>query len=237
MNTTRRFTLPLVRSLLAIGVLGAGSVAAQAPLDTRALPEPQRDSASCDGVIWNTELVSEHPKIAEGCREVIMVNGQKWARFEAEFVERNLDGSYSTEFMDTRNVSLGELRLMPGPDQQVTLDGRKYPFTALQPKQRLNLYVPEGAYDVSLEPVVSAQASVRFVRRDDTENERLAQATPAPAAIPQPDPVDEPYVDAEPAAERLPDTAGPLPWLAVAGALSLLGGGGLRLRRRFSSPS
>lgn len=212
--------------MLLIGFVYAGSVAAQAPLNTNNLPEPSIDTAPCADVIWNTDLISKYPRISRGCREVVLVNGQKWARFEADFVQNNSDGSFTSEFMDTHDRSLGNVTLIPTAEQRVTLDGRKYKFTELTRDQKLNFYIPEGVYGFASEPDAPSGQYAQIVRFDDDaatsvelepKPERMAQVNPEP----------------EPSLPRLPDTAGPLPLLALGGLLSLLGAAGLGIRRRF----
>lgn len=86
----------------------------------------------------------------------------------------------------------------------------------------------EGRFAVATEPGVPPEQTARIL-----------PISPAPVAAAQPATVAQvqPELDQKLAANRdvamLPDTAGPLPWLAVTGLLSLLGGLGLTLGRRF----
>jgi hypothetical protein len=79
----------------------------------------------------------------------------------------------------------------------------------------------EGRFAVATEPGVPVEQTARI----------LLPVSPAPVAAAQPATVAMAQPAAEPA--MLPDTAGPLPWLALTGLLSLLGGIGLTLGRRF----
>lgn len=213
-------------ALMAIALFYAGSSLAQAPMDTRKLPDPEVHKAECADVIWNTDLVQKYPRISTGCQEVVMVNGEKWARFEVNFVRNNNDGSFTSEFTTTSGRSLGNVTLMPAPDQRVTLDGRKYQFTELKPQQPLNLYIPEGVFGMAVEPATTRQYA-QIVRYEEQAEE--------PAAVAEREPVRMAQVDREQdqVIPRLPDTAGPLPLLALGGLMSLLGGAGLTLRRRW----
>lgn len=214
------------------GLLLAGGALAAPQMDTSKLPTPSTDSSDCSQVIWDTQLVSTYPRIASGCREVVMVNGKKWARFEGDFVRNNADGSFTTEFTDLRDRSLGNVTLMPKPGQQVTLSGRKTEFRDLRADQRLNLYVPEGATGFAMdtsEPMDRYASLVRYEPAQEME--------PAPRAEPEArlEP-DRRLAQVEPANRsmtRLPDTAGPLPLFALGSVLSLFGGSALALRRRL----
>lgn len=122
---------------------------------------------------------------------------------------------------------MGQLTLMPAPDQRVLIDGRRVRFSELERGQQLSLYVSEGRFAIATEPGAPV-----------SQEALIMPAEPAPIALAQPamvaqaEPASLPQAEME--ATRLPDTAGPLPWLAATGLLSLLGGVSLTLRRRFS---
>lgn len=206
--------------MLILGLACAGGVAAQSQLDTRSLDKPAVRTLSCGQVDigWNLELLNQFPNIPGACHEVVTSHGTKWARFEADFVRINSDGSVTSDFVGPNGRPMGRYTLIPFPGQQVTLDGRKYPFSALRPNQRINLYVPEGATGLASEPAASTQQFTRIARYEEAPAPpmQVAQATPRQAYV----------------ADRLPNTAGPLPWFALGSALSFLGALGLRFGRR-----
>jgi hypothetical protein len=182
------------------------------------MPQPEMDRASCEEVQWNRDLLRHYPWVVEACHEAIIVDGEKWARFEAEFDRLNRDGSITSTFRNDRGRSLGRVRLMPGRDQRVLLDGRPYRFSQLQRGQVLNFYAPEDIYAFTTQPGAPASELVQVVEPTDAEiaTPQLAQA--------------QPVADQPPA--TLPATAGPLPVVALAALLSLLGGFSLTMRRR-----
>ncbi|MCK7593060.1 hypothetical protein [Pseudomarimonas salicorniae] len=203
-----RCVLPL--SLLTLAVLSSAALA-QNKLDTQSLADPEIRVLSCAQVDigWNIELIQQYPHIADACHEVVTNQGKKWARFEADFLRVNRDGSVTSEFVDRRGRAVGRYTLIPGKDQQVTLNGQKRPFSALRTNERISLYVPEGAAALSSEPVVAPERYSQIVRYEPVG------PTPAPVQL----------AAASPARQitRLPDTAGPLPWLALgSGAFALL---------------
>jgi hypothetical protein len=113
-----------------------------------------------------------------------------------------------------------ELNLMPAQGQRVSIDGRPYRFSDLKRGQQLNLYVPEGMYALALEPGAPPEQLAQIVA-PSAQRVQLAQADRAPAPA------------ATATAQRLPSTAGPLPFLVLGGLASLLAGLGLSIRRRF----
>ena len=54
---------------------------------------PGTDQASCSDVDWHRDMTRDYPWVADGCHEVVVVDGQNWARFEAEFERFNRDGT------------------------------------------------------------------------------------------------------------------------------------------------
>ena len=202
-----------------IGIICASTAGAQ-QLDTRGLAEPAVQSATCAEVEWAQDLLEQYPRIAEGCQEVVVSEGVKWARFDAEYVRRSQD-RVTMNFKDRQGRSMGEITVLPAPEQRVSIEGREYRFSELSRGQQVNIYVPERMFAVAVEPGVPAELLAQIVPAPVTQAEPaelLAQAEPAPTRI---------------TAQRLPDTAGPLPWLLLGGLASLLGGLGLAIRRRF----
>jgi len=214
-----------------MGLVCAGTAGAQQASDGGSnLPQPRTQAASCAEVAWETNLLARYPRIADGCQEVVFSEGRKWARFEAELVRAYADGRVTLNFKDRRGRSIEQLTLIPARSQRVSIDGRLVELKDVQRSQELNLYVPEGMFAISTEPGAPLEELAEI------ELEPVAQSAQA-----SPDPV---QADAAPLlaqAERtpgrtpalLPATAGPLPWFALAGFLSLLGGAGLAIRRRF----
>ncbi len=188
-------------------------------MDTKDLEPTHTRTLSCGQVdmAWNLELIEQYPRIPDACFEVINNNGNKWARFEADFIRLDRDGSVVADFVSPGGRSMGRYTVLNNPGQQVTLDGRKYPFTALRGGQRINLYVPEGAAALTTEVGTPPESYGRIVRYEaPAEPPQLAQAAPV----------------LSPSALRLPNTAGVLPWFAVLGIGALLIGAGLRFANR-----
>ncbi|NBD95790.1 MAG: hypothetical protein GVY11_04855 [Gammaproteobacteria bacterium] len=217
---TRLNVLTTTSAALLLGLVSTGSVLAQQ--GQQDMPGPEVDRASCEEVDWNPDLLRNYPWVVNGCQEAIIVDGRKWARFEAEFLQFHSDGAITSKFRNDRGRSLGDVRMMPGPDQTVMLDGRPYPFSRLQRGQILNFYVPDDTYAFTTSPGVPEAELVRIVEPVERQpSARMAEARPD--------------VTARPA--TLPATAGPLPIIALGGMLSILGGLGLTARRRFKSPA
>lgn len=214
---TRSNVIAMTSAALLLGLASTGSVIAQEA--RQAMPGPEVDRASCEDVEWNRDLLRDYPWVVEGCQEAIVVDGQKWARFEAEFLQFHPNGAITSDFRNDRGRSLGNVRLMPGPDQNVLLNGRPYKFSELKRGQVLNFYAPEDAYAFTTKPGAPETEQVRII--EPAKQQEIAKAQPAKSERPA----------------TLPATAGPLPIIALGGMLSLLGGLGLTTRRRLKIPN
>jgi hypothetical protein len=205
--------------------LASASLAAQEPV-TGTFPAPERSPASCDQFQWNAEMRREHPRIVDGCQEVVMTpNGQIWARLAANFVMVHSDGSIVFEVVDSRDRMIEQIALTPRPGQMATIDGKQTPFERLRTSDRINLYAPENAYGFGIEPGVPPDQLV-------TVNAIGLEPASAPAEAVV-DSGDE-YIamnDAEPA-RMLPATASLFPALIAAGLATLLAAAFVALRRR-----
>ena len=214
---TRLNSIVMTSAALLLGLAWTGSSLAQQSAPT--MPAPELDRVSCTEVDWHQNMLRDYPWVANACHEAIIVDGQKWARFEAEFQELNSDGSITSNFRNDRGRSLGSVTLKPGADQRVLLDGRSARFSDLRRGQLLNFYAPEGMYAFTTEPGVPVSEQVQIVEPAAVQPARqMAQAQPTTTRR----------------SATLPATAGPLPIIALGGLLSLLGGISLTMRRRLT---
>lgn len=222
MNVRHAFRPHLAGSLLSLALVGSGA-SAQSELHTEDLATPRVQVGSCAQVdiLWNLELVEQYPQIPSACHEVVTNNGVKWARFEANFLRINRDGTVTSEFLDRRGRAIGRFTMIPGEGQQVILDGRKRPFSDLRQNQRISLYVPEGAATLVSEPMETSDATARVVDFEPASPEPVVESSTLIAEASPP-----------PRMTRLPDTAGLLPWFAASALLSALAALGLRRRGR-----
>lgn len=200
--------------LLLSGLAFSVAASAQDSFNEENLDDPEVHAASCRAVDWNRRMLAEYPRLSEACHEVITSGGERWARFETELVEVNRNGSVKSNFRNRQGRNMGAITIQPARDQRVDIDGREYRFEELRPGQVLNVYVPEGAYSFAFAPDAPAEQHVRVVEI-------------------QPEPYEAPVRMAS--SRSLPSTAGPLPLLLIGGALSLLGGLGFTIRRRYTS--
>jgi hypothetical protein len=189
------------------GLALTGAVQAQ----QQNFPDTSTRKASCTDFQWNGDMVRDHPRVIDACQEVVEAGGTNWARLTARYGGMLRDGSVVFNIEDMRGRFVEKVTIQPRPGQVAYIDNRATPFNRLRSTDDISLYTPEGRYGFGTQPGVPP--------------EEVAVVTPAP------EPAEQMVAQQEQPAV-LPQTAGPVPFLALAGLLSLLGGLGLRLLRR-----
>lgn len=227
MNTKTRAMIRAGTVLALTSFVWTGAAMAQDDNAVADMARPADDAASCKAVNWHRDLVGTYPWVSEACHAVVVVNGEKWARFEGKFIRFNNDGSFDAEFVSRSDRELGSVTLMPEPGQRVRIDNQDVRFSDLNRDQVLSFYVPDGAIGFAMEPGVPRTQLVKVV--NTTDESRSAEQETADA-----EPVQMAQADSRESEREsvLPDTAGPLPLLALGGLMSLLGGLGLTIRRK-----
>jgi len=72
-------------ALMLASFVWAGNAVAQDNATLENMDRPADSAASCNTMSWNQQFVTSYPWAAEACHTVVVVNGEKWARFEGEF--------------------------------------------------------------------------------------------------------------------------------------------------------
>lgn len=200
-----------------LGLALATSAAAQQTQDN--FPRESTQAGSCADVDWNKDMLKMHPGLINACQEVVVVEGETWARFAAKFVRVNPNGNVIFSVRDKRDRSIEDVVLVPTSGQVAYIEDRPTPFGQLRTTDKISLYVPEGQYGFATQPGVPKEQLARVV--DD----------PAPATYTN-DRSDRMVAQRDATPRRaLPATASPQSWLALTGLLSLLGGMVLTSRR------
>lgn len=210
--------------LAAIGLaLSANTLAQQPTSDT--FPTARDRPASCDDFDWSEQMLREYPRVVDACQEVVMAEDRAFARLSARFVRVRPDGQVSFNVRDRRGRYVDELTIQPVEGQMAYINDRATAFRNLRTTDAISLYAAEGEYGFATQPVAATEqrAALRTV-----------------AVLPEPLPADEvgyerdtAMAQLDPAPRMLPQTAGALPLVALAGLMSLFAGLGLAIRRRL----
>ena len=207
-----------------LGLVLASTAVAQQQLQEDLTAERNRTTASCDDVNWNRDMLSQHSSLIDACQEVVDVDGESWARFDAQFVRIEPNGDVIFSVRDRNDRAVEEVTLDPVPGQLAYIDGRATAFSSLRDTDSISLYVPEGQYGFATRPGAPREQLATVVVPSDSERSTAGSTVDTTTT-------DRTVAQRDADREMLPTTAGPLPWLALVGFLSLLGGLGLTLRR------
>ena len=212
---SKSIVLKMITAVLALGVfMASGAVLAQDQESTaQNLPPPQIDAASCAQIQWAPQIVAEYPRMPRACQEVVTANDVKWVRFGAKLV-RITNNVALMEIQNPHGGSLGTFRIRPTAAARIKVDGEEYSYWQIPKGHVLNYYIQEGKLGVATAPG-EPQAELAVIEPPPATE--VAETEPA---------------ETTPAA--LPETAGPLPWIALSGILLVLVGLGLTLGRRSS---
>ncbi len=200
----------------------AGAALAQQPQTN--FPTEQVKPSTCADFDWNADMLREHPRVINACQEVVNAGGRQWARLSAKFVRVESDGVVAFNVHDQRDRFVQEVTMQPMPGQVAYINDRATPFDRLRTTDVVNLYAPAGEYGFATQ-AGAPREQVAVWRSSASRSEQQ----PQPTAV-QSQPARELAYN-EPQPRMLPQTAGELPLLALAGLLSLMGGLGLALRR------
>lgn len=201
-------------TVMTAGLLGfALATPAVAQQTQEQFPRERTTIASCENVDWNANMLRNHPRLIDACQEVVLVEGEAWARFAAQFVRVERDGHVVFNVLDQRDRAVEKVQFMPAAGQVAYISDRPTPFRQLQTTDSISLYVPEGQYGFATQPGAPREelATVIAPAPAPVTERTVAQRTTQPAV--------------------LPATASSLPWLPLAGFLSLLAGMVLTMRR------
>ena len=132
----------------ALLLAAVGAVAADQP----------RGAVQCADLKWSAEVLAANPDIASACQGVYEKDGILYAKATIEVV-RVVGNTlrFRTLLTDGR---LGKRRSVSLDSQwRVSLDGREYRLSELSEGQRLNIYLPEDRFALTVLGSNTAQAS------------------------------------------------------------------------------
>lgn len=105
--------------------------------------EDQPKLSCVKDITYSKEFLARYPKAGAACREVVMKNGEKWARFDADVVKVQGNAVTAT-FKGAADESLDSLTITAASDMHVSVDGQDTKLSSLQPGDKLSFWVPES---------------------------------------------------------------------------------------------
>lgn len=108
-----------------------------------------RGAVQCADLKWSAEVLAANPDIASACQGVYEKDGVLYARATIEVV-RVLGNTLRFRTL-LKDGSLGKRRSVSLDSQwRVSLDGREYRLSELSEGQRLNIYLPEDRFALTV---------------------------------------------------------------------------------------
>lgn len=123
------------------------------------LADDQSKLSCVKDITYSQEFLAKYPEAGAACREVVIKNGEKWARFDSEVVKVQ-GNSVTTNLKDATNNTLGTLTISAAPNTQISVSGQNDKFSALKPGDKLSIWVPESRMGFYAAP--GAHESTRF---------------------------------------------------------------------------
>jgi hypothetical protein len=94
-------------------------------------------------ITFSPEFLAKYPNAGAACREVVMKNGEKWARFDAKVVKVK-GNEVTADFLDNYGQTITTLTFVASADARVKEDGKDMKYSSLEPGHTLTFYVPES---------------------------------------------------------------------------------------------
>ncbi len=113
-------------------------------------------------ITYSQEFLARYPKAGAACREVVMRDGGKWIRFEADVVK--VEGNHVTaDFVDTYGNPVSRLTFAAAPEARVEVENRPTKYSSLQVGDKLTFWTPEKSIGFYAAPGSRASTKLTLV--------------------------------------------------------------------------
>jgi hypothetical protein len=162
---------------------------------------------TCADISFTYEVTSKYPSVADGCRDVVEVDGERYAKMRVEIMTAR--GNVGTFRFMNKDGSYGPLESVTVDDDwRAELGGRSYRMRQLSPGQEMNIYIPGDKWEAHVAKDMSGTITVYYA---------IA------------------FTGASDSGSALPTTASPLPLIGMLGVGSMFTAFLMRVRRRRQS--
>jgi len=114
---------------------------------------------TCMDIKWNAQLLKDFPRAPVACQEIVVRDGKKYARFDAEVAAVAPD-RITVRVLNVAGQVDQELSIKPGPDARVEIAGKKVVYSKLMKGDKLTFWVPEAQLGVISDPEDTAAAEI-----------------------------------------------------------------------------
>lgn len=112
---------------------------------------------------FSQDFLARHPNAGAACREIVMKDGQKWARFDARVVELK-DQQVTVDFIGTAGQAIETLTFKAPADARVVVNGQEMSYGALGKGDPLSFWVPESRAGFYATPGATRLAEMKVGR-------------------------------------------------------------------------
>jgi hypothetical protein len=133
-----------------------------------AMADDQPKLSCVKDITFSQEFLAKYPHAGDLCREVVMKDGMKWARFDANVVEVNGD-QVTVNFVDKYGQGGRTLTFVPSADARVTVDGKSEKASDLKRGDSLTFWVPESRMGFYAQPGTLNTGKFAVVSEGSTE--------------------------------------------------------------------
>jgi hypothetical protein len=134
---------------------------AATPLVGAAADEPKLNCVN--SFTYSQDFLSRHPRAGAACREVVMKDGQKWARFDAR-LEKKKGNEVTVQFIDSANRPVETLTYTAPQDARVEVRGQEMSYGALGKGDMLSFWLSESSVGFHSRPGAVKLAEIDLAR-------------------------------------------------------------------------
>jgi hypothetical protein len=120
------------------------AIAAWMTIPLTGVAQEQPKLSCVKDITYSKEFLSKFPHAGAACSAVVMANGQKWARFNAEV--KNVQGNHLTvSFIDNHENPVSTMTFSFDPTAQVTLENNEQKAaSSVEEGDKLLVWMPES---------------------------------------------------------------------------------------------
>src|SRR5262245_51942723 len=93
--------------------------------------------------VFSQEFLAKYPNAGAACKEVVLKDGSKWARFDAN-VTKVKGNEVTTNFTSSYDNTISTVTFAVKPDARVRINDKEIKASDLKPGDSLSFWVPES---------------------------------------------------------------------------------------------
>jgi hypothetical protein len=103
----------------------------------------EQPKLKCTDFVYSQQFLKTYPKAPAACREVIVKDGQKWVRFDAN-VTKVKGNDVTVNFLNEMRDTVLTLTFTAPPDATLDVSGQQVKYSALSGGQEISIWAPSS---------------------------------------------------------------------------------------------